>query len=275
MPGVPARIGVQIQPQHADYADDPPAAARGRGASASTSSSTGTTSSRSTATPTARTSSAGRCSPPGPRPPSGSRSARWSPATPTATRNLLADMARTVDHIRQRRGGSSSASAPGWFERDYDEYGYEFGTAGGRLDALAHDLPRHQGPVVARSTRRRRATSRSSSAVAASGRRCGSSPSTRPSGTAFGNAETIAHKHEVLDEWCARVGRDPAEIVRSAGVAPTPGRMAEQVESYAGNAQSLVRRRHAAVHGRAVGSSGTTTSDKVRELVAWRDEVNR
>ena len=53
--------------------------------SASTSCSTGTTSSRCTASRTASTSSAGRCSAPGPRRPSGSRSARWSPATATAT----------------------------------------------------------------------------------------------------------------------------------------------------------------------------------------------
>ena len=70
---------------------------------------------------------------------------------------LLADMARTVDHISG--GRLILGIGAGWFQRDYDEYGYEFGTAGARLDDLEQALAAIN--VWVSSIRRRPATSRS------------------------------------------------------------------------------------------------------------------
>ena len=161
---------------------------------------------------------------------------------------LLADMARTVDHISDGRLILGIGS--GWFERDYDEYGYEFGTAG-RPTRRARPRPAaHQGHAGRSSTRRPPATSRCSSAVAGSARRCGSSPSRRTSGTASAGPTSIAHKHAVLDEWCRKVGRDPGRDRALVRGLPEAGTAAGGRRRLRRGCAGPVRRRHPPVHGR-------------------------
>ena len=179
---------------------------------------------------------------------------------------LLADMARTVDHISAGRLILGIGS--GWFERDYAEYGYEFGTAGGRLDALARDLPL----IRSRWAQLNPAPTRDIPVLIGGGGERKTLRIVAEHATiwhGFGSPDTIAHKHRVLDEWCARIGRDPNEIERSAGVAPTPGRLPEDVGDYAASAQSLY---DVGTRLFTVGLNGPDYDPgPVRDLVAWRD----
>jgi probable F420-dependent oxidoreductase len=187
---------------------------------------------------------------------------------------LLADMARTIDHISARGGEGRLVLGigSGWFERDYDEYGYEFGTPGGRLDALDRDLP----VIKERWARLNPPPTRDIPVLIGGG---GERKTLRIVAEqadiwhGFGTPETIAHKHAVLDDWCARVGRDPAAIERSAGVSPTPGRHPEDVADYAAGAESLYE---VGTRLFTVGLSGPDYDrGPVRDLVAWRDAHHR
>ena len=132
---------------------------------------------------------------------------------------LLADMARTVDHISNGRLILGIGS--GWFEKDYDSYGYEFGTAGGRLDDLAEALPR----IEARLGKLNPAPTRKIPVLIGGG---GEKKTLRLVAKhadiwhTFGDAEVLERKLEILRRHCADVGRDPAEIEVSVGVQGEP-----------------------------------------------------
>jgi probable F420-dependent oxidoreductase len=131
--------------------------------------------------------------------------------------DLLADMARTVDNMSDGRLIFGIGS--GWFEKDYDEYGYEFGTAGGRLNDLAEALPRIEarwGMLNPPPTRKIPVL------IGGGGERKTLRMVARHADMwhSFSDVKALVHKSGVLERHCADLGRDPSEIERSVG---TPG----------------------------------------------------
>jgi probable F420-dependent oxidoreductase len=166
-------------------------------------------------------------------------------------------MARTVDHLSDGRLILGIGS--GWFQKDYDEYGYEFGTAGGRLNQLRDDLPR----IESRWAKLNPAPTRKIPVLIGGG---GERKTLRLVAQhadiwhSFSDLDTFTRKSEVLARHCKDLGRDPAEIQRSVG-APM-GDPAKVGPPLVEAGATLF----------TVGESGPDYNlDRLRAWLAWRD----
>jgi probable F420-dependent oxidoreductase len=121
----------------------------------------------------------------------------------------------TIDQISG--GRTILGIGAGWFQRDYDEFGYEFGTAPDRLRALRRDLPLIKerlgkvnpppvGPMPI--------------LIGGSGEKVTLRLVAEHADMwhSFGDLETYQHKAGILAEHCEKVGRDPSEIEHTWGV---------------------------------------------------------
>ena len=173
--------------------------------------------------------------------------------------DYLADAHRTLDHISG--GRAILGIGAGWFQKDYDEYGYEFGTVGTRIDALEAALPR----IEKRMGRLNPPPVRGRIPILIGGggvkRTLKLVARHADIWHAFGNVDVFREKSAILDRHCADEGRDPATIERSWAARTRD------------DADAL---RAAGVTHLIIGISGSASGydlGPLRELVEWRDAL--
>lgn len=175
--------------------------------------------------------------------------------------DLLADMARTIDHVSD--GRAILGIGAGWNQRDYDEYGYDYGDVSSRASWFAEAVPRITArlgllnpppisdplPIL----------------IGGGGERTTLRLAARHAhiwNYFFDDVEAFRGKNAVLERHCADAGRDPDEIVRSIAMFPP---QVDQLDAF--GAAGLT---HVTV---GMGPSDFDES-AVRRLVDWRDRIN-
>ncbi len=185
---------------------------------------------------------------------------------------LLAKMAATIDVISG--GRVEMGIGAGWYEHEWRAYGYGFPSAGERIAMLgeavqilrtawADGVVSFQGThtEVDRAIVQPRPLQEGGIPlwIAGGGERKTLRIAARYADYSNfdGSPEGFAHKSEVLRAHCADVGRDPAEITRTANYNVAIGQTEKEVSD-----------RLAALHDRTSRRSGTDAAD--RELGAYR-----
>ncbi|MET0317264.1 MAG: LLM class F420-dependent oxidoreductase [Rhodococcus fascians] len=171
--------------------------------------------------------------------------------------DLLADMARTVDHISG--GRLILGIGAGWNQKDYDNFGYEFGTPGSRLKLLAEYLPR----IVDRLKVGNPAPKRDIPILIGGG---GEKKTLKLVAQyahiwhSFADLDELKRKSGILADHGDTVGRDVSSIARSVA---WPG--ADKAQGFVDAGATLF----------TVGTSGPDYDlTELKEAIAWRNAAN-
>ncbi|OZF53617.1 LLM class F420-dependent oxidoreductase [Rhodococcus sp. 14-2470-1b] len=171
--------------------------------------------------------------------------------------DLLADMARTVDHISG--GRLILGIGAGWNQKDYDNFGYEFGTPGSRLKLLAEYLPR----IVDRLKVGNPAPTRDIPILIGGG---GEKKTLKLVAQyahiwhSFADLDELTRKSGILAEHGDTVGRDVSSIARSVA---WPG--ADKAQGFVDAGATLF----------TVGTGGPDYDlTELKEAIAWRNAAN-
>jgi len=180
---------------------------------------------------------------------------------------LLADIARTVDHVSE--GRVILGLGAGWKRRDYEEYGYEFGTMGTRIEALGEAIPLMTHRLAALNPPPVR---RMPILIAGTGVRKTLRLVARHADAwhaAFPERPSeLEPAVAALRGWCAEIGRDPAEIEWSVGIEPDDldRFLDEDAATYLAMGFTQF----------TLGFNGPDWPvENGRRMLAWRDERNR
>ncbi|KQP70207.1 LLM class F420-dependent oxidoreductase [Microbacterium sp. Leaf288] len=177
--------------------------------------------------------------------------------------DLQADMARTIDHISAKDGVGRFifATGSGWFARDYEEYGYEFGTAGSRLNDLAAGLER----IEARWQKLNPAPTRDIPVMIGG---AGEQKTLRLVARhadiwhSYVRASDLPHKLDVIEQWAEREQTDTSNLVIS-------NELHQRDEAHADGLYD------AGVRLFTIGFQGPDWDyDIIRSWLRWRDAKN-
>lgn len=183
--------------------------------------------------------------------------------------DLLADMAKTIDHISVKKGCGRFilGLGSGWFERDFDEYGYRFGTTGDRIEILSEAISRIK-------TRWPQLNPQPTKAIPLLIGGDGELKTLRIVAAeaniwhSFADPQAFARKIKILESYCADLGRDPSEIEISTNA---------RIRIRSGITDFTTVDEQYSLGARLLTMSllgPQINLDLLQELIAWRDSKN-
>jgi probable F420-dependent oxidoreductase len=172
--------------------------------------------------------------------------------------DLLADMARTVDHISG--GRLILGLGAGFREWEAKEYGYEFGSPAQRVRDLGEALQRIERRLAVLNPPPIRKVP---VLVAADGPKALRLVARHADiWHTFAEGEALGGKSRQLDGYCQELGRDPAEIERSSFVDGDPWLVGPEL------------RQHGVRMFTVITYGPDYSLKELRRWLAWRDEQN-